>query len=140
MARRARFSIERSGKVPVATGWIALNHRYSTSHGGAMVRGKWYKIESSSGSVYRVLRFSPLLRHAQGEFGGEVSLDWDSSLELWGGESASEPRELLVTEASLLQSVGCAWRYPDPAVQLSLRFAIVLGGLSLIISSVGLIR
>jgi len=138
LALRGTFHTN-GARVPVSPGWFALSHRYRDATIGALSRNRWYKIKSCDGSIYRVLRFSPRLRLCTAEREGTIALDWDGCLELWGGHTGGGPRELLITEASVLEKAACAWNYPDPAVRLALQWALVVGATSIVIGVVGII-
>ena len=137
MAIRGSFHTN-GAKVPVSPGWFALSHKYRDADAGALCRNRWYRIESCDGTIYRVLRFAPQLRQCTVEREGTIALDWDGCLELWGGHKGGGPRELLITEASVLQKAACAWNYPEPAVRLALQCAFVVGAISIIIGVTGI--
>lgn len=138
MAIRRRFVVESSGKINVAVGWFALsNVLCSREESTALIRNRWYRLHSNCGTIYRVLRFSPLLNSGIQPEEGEIALDWDGYLELWGQQEKTQPKELIITHVSPLQAVACAWLYPDPAIRIGLQVAIVLGGASVVISIIG---
>lgn len=136
---RRMFVVEENGNAKCSNGWYSISHRLFESAGSRRsFRNRWYRIQSSHGVIYRTLKFSPQLTGSRDSEESEIALDWDGYLILWGGEGKRNAKELLISPASPLALVACAWFFPDPAIRVGIQLAIVLGGASLVLTLVGI--
>lgn len=132
-------------KVGIPAGWIVISHRWvSEKAERRRTSGRWFKITSANGSVFRILRFSPNLKGVPGWDSAEIVLDWPAWLELTGfAEDVSEPIELSFRRASWWQFAQLAESHPDPTYRMAGRLAVisvVLGVVSLVLSVIPLFK
>lgn len=115
-------------------GWFAISWRWIESKSERRRHhARWYKIASTHGTVYRILRFGGALevdiRNAQ----GQIAIDWPAWLALSGyAESPNEPLRLTIEPASKWRFWSLAVSHPDPANQLAGKVALLSLGLGIL--------
>ncbi|HBQ8682557.1 hypothetical protein [Pseudomonas aeruginosa] len=124
-------------KIGIPLGWFVISHRWMPEKKQRREsHGKWFKLSTSSGVVYRVLRFSANLRGAPGST-GDIVLDWPAWLDLFAREeNVDGPIEITITPAKWWEYPRLAISHPDPAVRLAGWISIVsliLGALSVVL-------
>lgn len=124
-------------KLGIPLGWFVISHRWMAERQTRrLLHGKWFKISSATGSVYRVLRFSANLAGTPGK-AGEIVIDYDAWLDLFGRvENVGGPLELEIRRARWWESLRLATSHPDPAFRLASWIAVlslVLGLISLVL-------
>jgi len=127
-----------SEKVGIPIGWFVISPRWVVSKKDRRLNhGKWYKIESNDGCVYRVLRFSANLSGSPKSGNGVIVLDWLGWLMLDGyAEDVSNKINLKITKVGWWMYPWMIIKHPDPAYCLAGGLAILsllLAMLSLII-------
>lgn len=133
-------------KVGIPAGWFVISHRWMPEKSERRrSSGRWFKITSSSGSIFRILRFSPNLSGTpNGDTKGDIVLDWPAWLELNGfADDLDKSVELTFSRASWWQFAKLAESHPDPTYRMAGRLAIisvVLGAESLVLSVAPLFR
>lgn len=120
-------------QVTLPAGWFVISFRHVP---GKDVRrklyGKWCKISSESGSIFRVLRFTGNLAFAL-ENPAEIILDYSGWLELTGhDEDTKKEIELKIRRAKWYQYPSCAHSHPDPSYKLANWIALLSLGLGLL--------
>jgi hypothetical protein len=108
---------ERNG-IPL--GWFVISHRWvEPKLERRRYHGKWFKLSSELGSVYRVLRFSARLAGAPGKL-GDIVIDYPAWLDLHGrAENVEGPLELRFEPARWWQVYSLATSHPDPSFRLA---------------------
>ncbi|MGL6335698.1 hypothetical protein ACSZMH_11360 [Aeromonas jandaei] len=132
-------------KTGIPQGWFVISHRWMPDKlKRRKYHGKWFKLSTSSGCIYRVLRFSVNLRGKSGSQ-GDIVIDWPAWLDLFGREEdVNRAIEINITPAKWWEYPRLAISHPDPAMRLAGWIAIsslflgalsvVLGGWSLYLS------
>ena len=126
-----------SSGVPL--GWIVVSWRWMPDKTERRhAHGKWFRIKSKHGVVYRVLRFSGSLRGAPPENLGDIVIDWPAWLELNGySDNPSGPLTLEFEKAGILHLPQLAASHPDPNARLSGilgMVSVLLGLLSIVLT------
>lgn len=129
--------------MQIPAGWFVISHRWMPEKlNRRQSHGRWYKIKSSQGVVFRILRFSPNLRGSLSAGSGGIVIDWAGWLDLHGqAEDVDGPIELEFSEARWWQFPRLAVSHPDPTVRLSGLLglgSVALGILSIILAIVAL--
>lgn len=129
--------LEFAQKVGIPMGWFLVSHRLLPKMKDRReLHGKWCRIESNRGIVYRVIRFSPRLQSA-GTEARDIVIDWQAWIDLYGREEdVSSPIELTVTKARWFQYPVLGLRHPDPSYRLATLISLgsaVLGVLSVVL-------
>lgn len=132
-------------KVGIPQGWFVISHRWMPDKTNRRkYHGKWFKLVTPSGQVFRVLRFSVNLAGKPGGQ-GDIVIDWPAWLDLFGRvENVDRPIEIEITPAKWWEYPRLAISHPDPAMRLAGWIAItslalgfisvILGGLSIYLS------
>lgn len=121
--------------VGIPAGWFVISHRYMPERlSRRFAHGRWYKISSAEGSIYRILRFSPNLVGSPGPNNeGQIVLDWPGWLDLHGrAENVDAPLNLTYSEVKWWSYPKMAIVHPDPTVRLA-------GELGLLSSALGVL-
>jgi hypothetical protein len=126
-------------KIGIPQGWFVISHRWMPDKKARRLsHGKWFKIESANGYVFRILRFSVNLEGTPATETGQIVLDWPAWLELWDyAEDVSNELELTISKVSWWQYPRMALAHPDPTHKLAGALgllSVVLGLLSIVIS------
>ena len=124
-------------KIGVPQGWFVISHRYvQHKKDRRQQHGRWFKLTTSEGVVFRVLRFSPNLAGAPGK-PGEIVIDYPAWLDLYGrAENVDEPLAITIEQASWWEWPKLAVSHPDPSVRLAGWLAVLsfaLGVISLLL-------
>jgi hypothetical protein len=128
-----------STRAEFPAGWFAVSWRWIAEccH-RRRGHGKWCKITSEHGSIYRVLRFSAELPGSPLAGTGEIVLDWDGWLYLHGrADDVDKPLELTVSAARWWAFPQFALAHPDPTIRLAGLLALLsvaLGLLSIVLT------
>lgn len=109
------------GAGSLAPGWFSIPYRcVPNKKDRRFSTGRWFKLTSKDGSIYRVLRFSSTSFDEESQE-CDLVLDYDGWLKLCGyAEKIPERIEtLLIRQCHLWERVFCVIGHPDPAYQLS---------------------
>ena len=128
-------------KIGIPMGWMVISHRWIPEKvKRRLAHGRWFRLKSTYGEVFRVLRFSASLPGGPSNGTGELVIDWAAWLELYGfAEDVKNPLELEISQARWWQLPKLAASHPDPAFRLSSILALVsvgLGALSILLAVV----
>lgn len=126
-------------KIGIPMGWFVISHNWmSDKKSRRLNHGKWFKIESKYGHIYRILRFSAKLPGTPRTGKGEVVLDWPGWIELYDyAEDVDGDLELSITKVTWWQYPKMALSHPDPSHKLAGELGLLsaaLGALSLAIA------
>ena len=107
-------------KIGIPLGWFVISHRWIGSKKERRIsHGRWFRLKTSSGTVYRVLRFSANLKSAAGET-AEIVLDYPAWLDLHGrAEDVDGPLEVCIEPAKWWEAPRLAVSHPDPSIRLA---------------------
>lgn len=124
-------------KVGIPLGWFVVSHRLMDSKQERRnSHGRWFRLETSEGTVFRVLRFSANLTSATGK-PAEIVLDYPAWLDLHGrAENVDGPLEISISPARWWESPRLAIAHPDPSIRLAGWLAVIsvaLGVLSVVL-------
>lgn len=133
--------IEKSG-LPL--GWVAVSWRLIPSKKQRRhSHGKWYRLKTSNGTTYRVLRFGGNLAGSENAGQWDMVIDWPAWLELSGhAEDIPDALEIELSRTSLWRSPQLAFSHPDPTIRLASGLGLLsfaLGLLSLVLAVVGIV-
>ena len=122
---------------PLATNWVAVSHRFlETKDERRNAYGRWVKISSAEGSIYRVIRFSPRLKSKGKDT--QILIDYAGWLVLTGfDEDTNKPLELTIKKASIFCYLHMALTSPEPLQRNNTVLALIglaLGVISLVVS------
>lgn len=125
--------------IGIPLGWMVISWRWMPDLAQRRrAHGKWFRIKSKHGVVYRVLRFSTKLSGSPPDTPGEVVIDWPAWLELSGyAEKMPDSLELEFEKADIWHLPQLAASHPDPATRLSGILGLVsvfLGSLSIVLA------
>jgi hypothetical protein len=125
-------------KVGIPLGWFVISHRWMESkQARRRQHGKWFKLATEAGTVYRVLRFSANLAGAPGKT-GEIVIDYPAWLDLHGRtENVEGPIDIVITPARWWESPRLAVAHPDPSIRLAGWFAILSVALGVVSVALG---
>lgn len=120
-------------KIGIPVGWIALRHDHVVSTlRRRRTHGMWVRIQSSAGTIYRVVRYSVRLK------ADEIVVDWAGWIDLQGRtDQETEALELTISTVPKWQFFTIPFRHVDPAYRLSAWLAAIsigLGFLSILLS------
>ena len=128
-----------SEQKEVPAGWFVISSQWFADKPARRIsHGKWYRIKSESGCVYRILRFSPNLKGSPKIGSGQIVLDWPGWIDL-NGRSGNESKqiELSISRAPWWKFFILPFSHPDPSYRLAALLgliSILLGVLSLILT------
>ncbi|HUW29349.1 MAG TPA: hypothetical protein VMV97_12145 [Sulfuriferula sp.] len=130
-------------KIGIPAGWFVISHRWMPEKSNRRLsHGRWFKIKSTHGEVFRILRFSASLEGSPKAGSGQIVIDWPGWLDLFGrADDVDGPIELEFSEARWWQFPRLAVSHPDPTIRLSGLLgllSVVLGVLSAILALVAL--
>lgn len=119
--------------VGIPLGWFVISYRWVESKSERRKsHGRWFKLQTESGTVFRVLRFSANLTGSPGK-PGEIVLDYPAWLDLHGrAENVDRPIEIAIAPARWWQSARLAVSHPDPSIRLAGWLAILSVGLGFV--------
>ena len=125
-------------RVEVPLGWFVISHRWMPDKKERRQgHGKWYRLSTANGSVYRVLRFSVNLEGTPDK-GGQIVLDWPAWLDLHGREeNVDGSLTISIIRARWYEYPGLAISHPDPAIRWGSWIAVLslaLGVISVILA------
>lgn len=128
-------------KTNLPMGWMVVSSRWMPNKAERRhAHGKWYRVKSTDGKCFRVLRFSPNLTGSPDQESGDIVIDWAAWLQLNGyAEELPRSADLQLTRARWWQIGGLAAAHPDPAIRLSSMLgllSVVLGALSIALAFV----
>jgi len=120
-------------------GWTVVSHRWVTEKKERRnTHGRWHKISSDNGSIYRILRYSVNLKGSNKTNNGEIVLDWIGWIDLYGREEeVNEPLNLKIKTVKWWEIIFCGFSHPDPSYRLATLLAVIsvgLGVLSVVIA------
>jgi hypothetical protein len=126
-------------KVGIPPGWCVIAYRWvPTKVERRRATGHWFKLVSSGGSTYRILRFSANLKGGPDSPISDIVLDWSAWLELNGyADDLNKPVELKITRPRWWEMHRLADEHPDPIYRMAARLAVlsvVLGTVSLVLT------
>ena len=125
--------------APPALGWFVVSHHWvHAKKDRRRLHGAWCRISSEHATVYRVLRFSPLLKASADERMGDLAIDYPAWIALSGfQEDTNQPVRMIITKAKWWHRPLCALSHPDPSYRLSAALGLLsvfLGILSIVLS------
>jgi len=131
-------------KVGIPLGWFVISFRYMPEKWERRLQhGKWFKLSTREGSVYRILRFSERLEGGPGEK-GQIVIDYPGWLELLGyAENTKVQAKISIARARWWEICRLAVAHPDPSVRLAGQIALlsfVLGVVSLVLGVLPLLK
>jgi hypothetical protein len=108
-------------RVGIPAGWFVVSHRWLPEKSERRIsHGRWFKIKSEHGEVFRILRFSPNLEGGPTKGDGEMVLDWPAWLQLFGyADNVDGSLPLELSRAQWWHWPKLAVSHPDPVVRLS---------------------
>lgn len=112
------------GKLaPIPAGWIVVRSSFvSTKILRRKTHGRWVRLRSAEGTIYRILRFSPNLKREK------IVVDWIGWIDLQGRiDEESETLELTIDLARWWHFFVIPFVHPEPAYRLSSIIAVALG-------------
>jgi len=123
--------------VPPA--WFVISYRWMSEKKKRRIsHGRWYRISSKYDTIYRILRFSPILKGSSKKGEGHIVIDWAGWIDLWDrAEDVKEPITLSIEPAKWWQYPLLAIAHPDPTHRLAGELGLVslaMGILSLALS------
>jgi hypothetical protein len=121
-------------RAEIPVGWFVVSYRWVEDRTARRKsHGKWHRITSEYGSVYRILRYSVNLKGSASGAEGDMVLDWMGWIDLWGRDEDVDRRlALVVRGAHWWELPLCGLTHPDP----SYRLATVLAVLSVVLGIV----
>jgi len=131
------------GHLEIPAGWFVISYHWISEKGERrQLHGRWFRIKSPKGKIFRILRFSPHLdpksSDALSEAKGEMIVDWPGWIELNGYEGETEKQlGLELKEAQWWNFPQIVLSHPDPVYRLSGflgLLSVALGLLSLILT------
>lgn len=130
-------------KVGIPAGWIVISYRWMPKKlDRRLAHGRWFKIKSGEGEVFRILRFSVNLEGSPASGSGQLVIDWPGWLDLLDhAEDTDGPIELEFSEGRWWQYPRLAISHPDPTIRLSGMLgllSVALGILSVVLAIVAL--
>ena len=125
-------------KLGIPVGWIVISHRYMPDRVSRRhAHGRWYKVSSEHGNIFRILRFSANLP-GTADSPGEMVVDWPGWLDLHGrAEVVTQPLDLKISKVSWWAYPKMALAHPDPTVRLAGELgllSVALGLLSIVLA------
>jgi len=129
-----------SQKIGVPQGWFVISYRLVPDKKTRRLNhGKWFKIQSPQGHVYRILRFSVRLTGTPESDIGSIVLDWSALLKLTDYAEKPEEQDLDLTISNVRwwQYPLMAFAHPDPTHKLAGELgllSVALGALSIAIA------
>lgn len=126
-------------KVGIPIGWVVLSHRWVPSKAERRrSTGRWFRIESEKGAVYRIVRFSPNLAGSPEQESGQLVIDWSAWLRLSGFEENTKgPLDLKFRKSGWWAFPCWVLTHPDPTIVLSGVISLIslgLGFMSLLLA------
>lgn len=124
-------------KNGVPLGWFVISHKWMDSkQERRRSHGRWFKLETSLGSVYRVLRFSASLAFTEPS---SIVIDYPAWLDLYGrAEDVSSPLNIRIVRARWWQTPRLAVSHPDPNIRLTGWLAILSVALGIVSALLGM--
>ena len=134
-----KIPIQKYNHVKYPARWLSNIHYFGISPSlinakTRKITGKWCKIESDSGSIYRVVRFQPQFSGGKTGKIAQIAIDHDGLIMLLGDKPTNSILELKIRSVWIHEYLLATLQHPDP----TFRLASWLGILSLIISLVSL--
>ena len=128
----------------LAAGWCAISWRLISEEKGIsgkkkrrQAHGKWFKLSSKHGSIFRNMRFSGSLK-SDDDLPAQIILDYVGWLILTNeAEDIHAPIELTIKRAKWYERPQMAVSHPDPAFRLASWIALLslsLGILSIVLA------
>ena len=131
-------------KIGIPLGWFVISHRWMLDKKARrLAHGRWFRLTTSHGSIYRVLRFSAKL---QGTLGGqgEMVIDYPGWLDLIGrAEDSNITAEIDIVPARWWQAGALAVSHPDPSIRLAgwlAMLSVALGSVSILLGVWALLK
>ncbi len=134
----ANFTQVTRSKIPgdfeIPAGWFVISHRWiSEKDERRQMHGRWFRIKSPKGEIFRILRFSPNLEGSKASGEGEMIVDWPGWIELNGMEAETEKQlGLELKEAKWWNFPQLVMSHPDPVYRLSGFLGLLSVGLGLL--------
>ena len=107
-------------KIGIPLGWFVISHRWIADKKlRRKYHGKWFKLSTESGAIFRVIRFSANLTCTPSG-PGQIVIDWPGWLDLFGREeNVDGPVEISISPARWWEYPRLAISHPDPAMRLA---------------------
>jgi hypothetical protein len=133
-----------NGEAVLSAGYFAFSWRiFPAEDERRRQNGKWFKISSATGTIFRVLQFSSNLRYGE-NWDPEILLDYSGWMKLNSNSSdLGVPIKLTVWRARWYQFPWLAVAHPDPSQRLANCVALLslaLGALSLVLTIWAMLR
>ncbi len=136
LPKRVFERCEKPDAIELRDGWFAisywlLNEKDRQTRG---YYGRWCKISSDKGSVYRCLRTTPMLK--KDESPAKICMDWDAWCRLTKGPESKKQISLSIRKAYFFEPMIFGG-HPDPATRMAYQIAflsLLLAILSLVVT------
>jgi len=100
-----------------------------------MTTGKWFRLRTSDGTIFRILRFDPQMAYSDANGTADVFIDYHGWLKLIGyGDNVDVTTNVEFKQARWWQKMHCMMSHPDPAYRLAGWLSLV----SLLLGIIGL--
>jgi hypothetical protein len=121
-------------KTGIPAGWIVVHHDLvKTKAERRRASGRWFKLKSSSGNIYRILRFSPRLRGPPHDEPYELVIDWPGWLILHNYDDNLDPPLVLeIFRTKWWEFPRLAVSHPDPLARTAGILGLVSVGLGIL--------
>lgn len=126
---------KRTDKFVPNLGWFSVSHTLIPDKIlRRKIHSKWFVINHKKTNIYRMLSFSPILKHSNED---EIAIDWSGFLDLLDNDPNGEKNiiDLEIRNATFIEVILANLKHPDQGH----RAAYKLGFLSLLISLISLI-
>lgn len=130
-----RSPVEFGQKAEIPAGWFVVRFSHvEPMEKRRKTHGKWAKISSKHGSIFRVLRYSVNLP------ADNIVLDWAGWIDLQGRKETDQDHlTLTISNIRWYHFVCIPFKHVDPAYRLSSWIAVILGGLSVILGVLSIV-
>ena len=124
----------------LAPAWFVLNPRwFGQKQDWRAARGRWCRIKSAHGAVYRAVQFAPNLEYSNKRSvpAGRILIDWSAWAELSGLEEREDELALEIRPVGVPGMVSASVNHPDPGQRVAAWVAVVslaLGRLSILLA------
>ncbi len=122
------------GSYNLDMGWIVLRHDHlETKTERRKTHGRWVKIKSDKGTIYRIIRYSGSLER------DNIVIDYLGWIELQGREDEIEVSyPVTISSLEWYEYLNPLFKHIDPGIRLSTYLAFGLGGLSVTLGIVSI--
>ena len=127
-------------EIGLPHGWFAISHLLVPKMTERRrLHGKWCKLTTNKGTIYRVLRFSPHLKSTS-EDAADIVLDWVGWINLNGqDEKINTPLQITIEESRWFEIPKQALGHPEPSYRLASLIALISLCLGLLSIALGVL-